>query len=145
MEVLKQLERRDGKPDLRTLPSLLPYARFMGFEVDLKGNEVTARMPYKRDLIGNARLPALHGGTIGALLEWTAVVQLLFDTECARLPKTIGITVNYLRSGRPVDTYARALVTKHGRRVANVQVSAWQDDRDRPIASANGNFLLQPS
>ena len=38
--------------------------------------------------------------------------------------------VDYLRSGRPVDTHARAIVTRQGRRVTNVRVEAWQEDRD---------------
>jgi acyl-coenzyme A thioesterase PaaI-like protein len=52
--------------------------------------------------------------------------------------------VDYLRTGRAVDTYAKGTITKHGRRVANVRVDAWQDDRDRPIASAHAHFLLSP-
>ena len=60
------------------------------------------------------------------------------------VPKIITITVDYLRSGRPVDTLARAVLTKQGRRVVNVAVEAWQDDRSRPIASANAHFLVSP-
>ena len=33
-----------------------------------RGNEITLVMPFKESLIGNVMLPALHGGTIGALL-----------------------------------------------------------------------------
>jgi acyl-coenzyme A thioesterase PaaI-like protein len=58
------------------------------------------------------------------------------------LPKTITFTVDYLRSGAPIDTHARGIVTRHGRRVANVRVEAWQDDRTRPIASAHAHFLV---
>jgi acyl-coenzyme A thioesterase PaaI-like protein len=59
------------------------------------------------------------------------------------LPKTITITVDYLRSGHAVDTYARGVVTRQGRRVANVHVEAWQDDRARPIATAHAHFLIK--
>jgi acyl-coenzyme A thioesterase PaaI-like protein len=59
------------------------------------------------------------------------------------VPKTINITVDYLRSARVADTYARAVITKHGRRVANVQVRAWQGDESRPIAAAHAHFLLK--
>ena len=57
-------------------------------------------------------------------------------------PKTIDFTIDYLRSGRARDAYARAEVQKAGRRVANVRVEAWQDARDRPIAAAHGHFLM---
>jgi acyl-coenzyme A thioesterase PaaI-like protein len=62
-----------------------------------------------------------------------------------RLPKTIDITVAYLRSGRPADTYARAWVSKFGRRIANVRVEAWQYEVHEPIASLHGHFLVTPA
>ena len=58
------------------------------------------------------------------------------------LPKTITFTVDYLRSGQPVDTHARSTVTRHGRRVANVRVEAWQADRNVPVATAHAIFLV---
>ena len=58
------------------------------------------------------------------------------------MPKTIDITIDYLRSGRPRETFARARVQKAGRRVTHVHVEAWQDTRERPIAMLRGNFLM---
>ena len=60
------------------------------------------------------------------------------------VPKTITITVDFLRSGRPEDTYAQGIITKRGRRVVNVRTEAWQGARDRPIAIANAHFLIAP-
>lgn len=59
-----------------------------------------------------------------------------------RLAKTIDFSVDYLRSGLPRDSYARARVVRLGRRYSSVQVEAWQDNRDRPFAQANGHFLM---
>ena len=121
----------------------IPYARFLGIAVDVKGDEITTCMPYRPELIGNPQLPALHGGTLGALLEHASIFQLLWAENVLPLPKTINLTVEYLRSARPRDTYARAVITKHGRRVANVHAIAWQDYRDRPMAQAHAHFLLR--
>jgi acyl-coenzyme A thioesterase PaaI-like protein len=120
------------------LTDIVPYARFMG------PGELLGMLTYSNMLIGNAALPALHGGAIGALLESTAILQLLWESETVVLPKTIDITVDYLRSGRPVDTWAKGILTRQGRRVANVRVEAWQEDRQRPIAIAHGHFLIMP-
>ena len=57
-------------------------------------------------------------------------------------PKTIDLTVDYLRSGLPRDAYARAEITRAGRRYASVQVEAWQDNRVRPTVQAIGHFLM---
>ena len=96
-------------------------------------------------LIGNPALPALHGGTVGALLESAAIFELLVRAETVVLPKTITLTVDYLRSGRPQDTHARAFVTRQGRRVTNVRVEAWQEDRGKLIAAAAAIFLVKPA
>jgi acyl-CoA thioesterase FadM len=53
------------------------------------------------------------------------------------VPKIVNITVDYLRSARPVDVIACAKVTKQGRRMVNVYAEAWQDDRSKPVASAS--------
>ncbi len=131
--------------DINALMQAIPYARFLGITVDQRGNEITTVMHFSEKLIGNPVLPALHGGTIGAFLETTAIAQLAFEIAGNSLPKPIGLTIDYLRSGRPVDTYGRAVITKQGRRVATVHAEAWQDDRSRPIAAAHGHFLLKPA
>ena len=136
------LEAR-GTRDFARITEAIPYARFLGIDVDVKGDEITTCMRYRDDLIGNPALPALHGGTLGALLEHAAIFELLWTEEVKPLPKTINITVEYLRSARPRDTFARAEITKRGRRVANVYATAWQDRRDRPMAQAHAHFLLR--
>ena len=59
-----------------------------------------------------------------------------------RLPKTVDFTVDYLRSGLPRDSYARARITRSGRRYASVHVEGWQDNRARPHAQATGHFVM---
>ena len=78
----------------------------------------------------------------GDLPELTAMFELLWRTETPKLPKVIGCTIEYLRSGKPQDTFAAAQLVRQGRRVALLRVLAWQDDRSRPIASATVQFLI---
>jgi uncharacterized protein (TIGR00369 family) len=120
----------------------VPYVRFLGMRAELSGDEMTAVLPFAAHLIGNTQLPALHGGVIGAFLEMTALAQLSVTQGSARVHKTIDITIEYLRPGRALTTYARADLRKVGRRVANVHVEAWQEARDHPIAFLRGHFLL---
>ena len=120
----------------------VPYAKFLGVELAFNGDEMTAILPYADHLIGNPLLPAIHGGVLGAFMELTAIAQLSVLHPHSRQPRTIDVSVEYLRSGRPVATYARATVKKIGRRVANVHVEAWQDQRSAPIAFLRAHFLL---
>lgn len=120
----------------------IPYAQFLGVRAELKGDELTLILPFAPHLIGNPLLPALHGGVVGALMELTALTQLAIASKSEAFPKTIDISVDYLRSGKPVDTFARARVVKIGRRIANVQAEAWQSERASAIAAMHGHFML---
>lgn len=122
----------------------LPYAKFLGVQVVFNGDEMTAVLAFADHLIGNPVLPAIHGGVLGAFMEITAIAQLSALQPDRRQPRTIDLSVEYLRSGRPLTTYARAQVKKVGRRVANVHVEAWQEQRDAPIAFLRGHFLVDP-
>ena len=154
--------RRQAARDaaLAALAEAVPYNRFLGVQVERMGDELTLRLPFREGLVGNPMLPAIHGGVTGAFLEITALTQLAWDQaralmqeggaeaeriaagEIPPVPKTIDITVDYLRSGRPRETFARASVQKAGRRVAHLHVQAWQEERARPIAMLRGNFLM---
>lgn len=144
MKLLLELRERGQGRDMAAVVAAIPYARFLGVEAQQQGNEVITVLPFADKLVGNPILPAIHGGVIGALLEITAVLQLLYETACERLPKTVDVNFDYLRSGRAVTTYGRAIVNRQGRRVANVRSEIWQESRDRPIALSQGHYLLQP-
>jgi uncharacterized protein (TIGR00369 family) len=132
--------KRSG--NYQALLDAVPYSQFLGLHAQLAGDELITTMRYADHLIGNPALPALHGGTLGALLESAAIFELFYRAETIVLPKTITITVDYLRSGQAVDTHARGTVTRHGKRVANVRVEAWQADRSLPVATAHAIFLV---
>ena len=151
-------ERRDGA--LNALVEGIPYIQFLGVKFDRRGDELSAILPFDEKLIGNPMLPALHGGATASFLEITAIVTLnwvsiwtdlesglidarqIRDGSLPRLPKTIDFTVDYLRSGLPRDAYARAKVSRAGRRYASVYVEGWQDNRDKLYAQATGHFLM---
>jgi uncharacterized protein (TIGR00369 family) len=121
---------------------MIPYARFIGVEIEETPDGPICRLPFRDDLVGNAALPALHGGVVGAFLELAALVGLIEQTDSERVPRPINLSVNYLRSVGPHVTRARAEIVKHGRRIANVRVVAWQDDPTKPVATGVGNFLV---
>ena len=140
-----QLAEAYAAGDGNRLLALVPFAGFLGLKCEHEGpDEITVLMPSNELLVGNPGLPALHGGVVGALLESTAIATLVWAGKNSWIPKTINFTVDYLRVARVKDTRARAVITKQGRRVANVQVQGWQDDEREWIATAHGHFLLKP-
>ncbi len=121
--------------------SRIPYAKELAIRPLLMGDELTLILPYAPHIIGNPMLQALHGGAVGAFLETAAIVQLWLMGDPKPLPKPIGINIDYLRRGKPQDTFARAEVARQGSRVANVRARAWQDNYAQPISILHGNFL----
>ncbi|GGL20674.1 MULTISPECIES: PaaI family thioesterase [Caulobacter] len=132
----------DADSRLSAVLGSIPYARFIGMRAELAGDEMTAILPFSDRIIGNPMLPAIHGGVLGAFMEMTALAQLSVAEPLKRQPRTIDISIEYLRSGRPLTTFARARINKVGRRIANVHVEAWQEQRAAPIAALRGHFLL---
>ena len=144
MKIISNLQQASSQERLKVLADQIPYAKFLGMTAeDLDGIVITC-LPFKTALIGNRNLPAIHGGVLGAFLELTSVIQIMHDSAYAQLPKTIDISIEYLRSAGPSDMFARAYVTRHGRRVANVRAEMWQQDPGRLITVAHGHYLLKP-
>jgi acyl-coenzyme A thioesterase PaaI-like protein len=142
VSILDQLTAAKTTGDYAAMFDAVPYARLLGLAPQVDGDGLITVMKFGDHTIGNAALPAIHGGAIGALLESAAIFELLYRAETIVLPKTITITVDYLRSAGPHDTFARGTITRHGRRVANVRVEAWQTDRAQPVATAHAIFLV---
>lgn len=124
--------------------TLTAYAKSIGIKLhDVEDGVPVLSFEFSGDVEG--RPNHLHGGATSGLLE-TAGYGLLRE-ELARLGRThrlkpINITVQFLNAGKMRPTYAKARIVKLGRRNANLSVEAWQDDRERPIATAIMNILM---
>jgi len=140
-DILAEARRRHA---VAGLVEAMPYGRCLGISVAERDGDLIAQLAFDEKLIGNPMLPAIHGGVIGAFLETAAILKLLWTRETVLVPKTITVTIDYLRSAGPHPTYARGIITKLGARVANVRAEAWQSDPSKPVAAGNVNFLVTP-
>jgi uncharacterized protein (TIGR00369 family) len=123
---------------MKTLP---PYAQLLKLRTEKQGEALRFVMPFHDDVVG--RPGYLHGGAIAGLLEFAAFTALSRAIGDDVVKKPITVTVDYMRGGTPKDTFAEARVERLGNRLANVEAYAWQSDRDKPIAAARINFLLE--
>jgi uncharacterized protein (TIGR00369 family) len=120
----------------------IPYSELLGLTEEAGEEAPTLVMQFGMHVIG--RPGFLHGGAIGGLLEMAAVAALkqALAAEGGGRIKPINLTVDYMRGGRDKPTRAKGVVTRLGKRVANVEAVAWQDEPDRPIAAARMNYLI---
>lgn len=142
MELTDWINQPLAKRDITRAIDLIPYAKLIGMECMMLGEEVIYRLPVLESNIGNPTLPAIHGGVIGGFMENAAILFVLkkIDTQC--LPKVVDLSIDYLRPGRFQDTFARCELVRQGRKVANVSVTVWQNHRSEPIANARTHLLL---
>ena len=130
-----------------SLPSLnrqLPYAGFMHLDVVVEDGCPITILRKDAGNVGNPFVPMIHGGAVGALFEHAALMQLFFELNL-RLddrPKIVNVAINYIRPCLFEDTFARGVIIRKGRRVANVRVDAWQSNPDELIAAGHAHFLL---
>lgn len=136
------------EPNVETLQLWLkkvPYASFLGIRAEMLDNEILFILPENKKLIGNPSVPALHGGVIGAFMEQSAAFHLISKMDKPVLPKIINFSLDYLRPARLCDTYTQCKLTRQGRFIANVSVTAWQERIEQPNAIARAHFLLPES
>jgi acyl-coenzyme A thioesterase PaaI-like protein len=75
-------------------------------------------------------------------MEQAAAFHLVAKMDEPVLPKVINFSLDYLRPTRLRDTYAQCILTRQGRFIANVSVTAWQEHSDKPNAIARAHFLI---
>jgi uncharacterized protein (TIGR00369 family) len=123
---------------------LPPYADVLKATLERAAdNSPVMLMPFHEGVLG--RPGFLQGGAISGLLEVAAIAALrhaLEDEGGGRI-KPINVTIDFMRGGRDRETRAAGTITRLGKRVANVEAFAWQDDRTRPIAAARMNYLIE--
>lgn len=124
--------------------SLPPYAELLGVTLETApdGSPLLS-LPFADHVVG--RPGFLHGGAIAGLLEVAAIAALrhALAAEGGGRIKPVTVTVDYMRGGRERPTLAAGTVTRLGKRVANVEAVAWQEDHARPIAAARLNYLIE--
>jgi uncharacterized protein (TIGR00369 family) len=120
---------------------LPPYARLLGLTAERRDGELLWIMPFADVVVG--RPGYLHGGAIAGLLEFAALGTVQDALEPGVRVKPVNVSVDFLRGGGAHDTYAAAVITRLGSRIANVEAHAWQQDRDKPIAAARMNLVVR--
>ena len=120
----------------------VPFFRFLNFEVQSMDDfHAEAEMTFEAHHIGNPIMEHYHGGIIASFMEATAAIAVHPDfTEVPAKP--INLTVDYLRPGVKGPLYARANVTRKGKRIASVSVITWQTGREKQVAEGLYHFLL---
>lgn len=137
------MRRLAEEGDYPALIARIPYAHFLGIEVEAEGNDRRYRLPFDEHLLGNPVRGSLHGGVIAGFAENAALVEVLVGEEQNRIPKPVDFSIDYLRRGRPVTSYAAVAIVRQGRRTVLARVDCWQGQRQALMAQARVHMLLE--
>ena len=105
--------RKSG--DVAKLAEAIPYARWMRIAPENGTGELLTRMRYHDDLVGNTFLPAIHGGTLGAMrnVRYPVPAPMSATTSVAFNPMLSTIACGFSsasRSGRSSQSAPRWLM-----------------------------------
>ena len=131
-------------PNDQTMTALInqsPYAQLLGIEAKKNRDQILFVLPASDRIIGNNTLPALHGGCVAGFMEHVALLQAWSLNPAGAMPKAINSAVDFLRPARLIDSYASCEIMRQGRKVTNINVTMWQTDTNKRIATASVNIF----
>jgi uncharacterized protein (TIGR00369 family) len=119
------------------------YARALGVVIDHWDDGVPVLALEFGPIVGG-NPGTVHGGALGGLLDAAgqAAVRAGLRPGSGIRTDPLSLTIEYLRAAQERRTYARGTIVRAGRRLANVRVTAWQEDMSRPVATAFLNLLI---
>lgn len=92
--------------------------------------------------LGDPSIRAIHGGVVNIFMERVAEIELSGRTKSAKAATLINTNVDFLRSAKLKPLFGSANIVKLGRRLAVIDVLAWQDKIDVPVAKATLSLEL---
>jgi uncharacterized protein (TIGR00369 family) len=129
----------------RLVEEHIPFNRVLGIRVESLGDETAMfSVPYREELLGDARRPALHGGVIGAAADACGGCAVWTRNGEADRVSTIDLRVDYLRRGRPAELRCFGEVLRVGNRVGVAKISVFHPDApEHLVAEAKGVYSVK--
>lgn len=129
----------------RQFMEAIPHSRDLSMSLDeLGGGIAVVSMPYAENLVGDPETGVIHGGAVSALMDTCCGAAVMCHPASPLGTATIDLRIDYMRAAVPGQSViARAECYHVTRSVAFVRAFAYDDDRERPVAAANGAFTVE--
>lgn len=131
------------KPMLKIAMERTGHGAALGFQLTKVGRgEVEMTFPYKEEVIGNPVTGVVHGGVIVSLLDTCCGCAAITMLTSAAITPTMDLRLDYMHPAQPhKPIYVAAKVYRDTSNVMFCRGSAWQDDRENPIAHCVATFM----
>jgi uncharacterized protein (TIGR00369 family) len=119
-----------------------PIDQWLGISQVNDSGECVYHMSPSEKHLGNPAIRAIHGGVVTIFLERVAETELSGQAKSTRAANIVNTNVDFLRSAKLKPLFGSAKIVKLGRRLAVIDVLAWQDKIDAPVAKATLSLEL---
>ncbi|MEO1796627.1 MAG: PaaI family thioesterase [Pseudomonadota bacterium] len=135
----------DPKQLARMFIEAIPHAQALSMELThIEDGLAEITMPYDARLIGDPATGVIAGGAVSALMDTCGGAAVMCHPDQPIGTATIDLRIDYMRSATPGQAItARAECYHVTRAVAFVRATAFDDDRDNPVAAATGAFTME--
>lgn len=121
----------------------IPHSKTIGLQfVQGERGRATMLVPYRAELVGNAKNGVLHGGVVTSLIDTTSGLSVFSLLEQSEAIATLDLRIDYLCAATPgLPVYCTAECYRLGRQIAFTRATAYQEGADQPIAYSVGTFM----
>jgi uncharacterized protein (TIGR00369 family) len=107
----------------------IPFNSYLGLKLLYLGDrQCRLLLPFRRELVGDARRQALHGGVISTLIDTCGGFAVWSAGTIHDRIATIDLRVDYLKPAVQTDIVSESTVKLLGNRVGNVHTVVWAVD-----------------
>ena len=122
----------------------IPFNRVLGVSVaHLTEGRAIFAVPFREELIGDPKRPALHGGVLSAVADAAGGAAVWSRIGVSDRVSTIDLRVDYLRPAQLSTFHADAEVLRVGNRVGVARIRVFHpDEPDKTVAEAKGVYSI---
>ena len=123
----------------------IPCNRVLGIRVEeLELGFAKLVIPFREDLVGDKRRPAIHGGVISALIDTCGGTAVWTHFTKEDRISTVDIRVDYLSPGPDSDIYAESEVKRLGNRVGVTHTKVYSaQDKSKIVAEGRAVYNIR--
>ncbi len=127
---------------IRFMEEEIPFNKLLKVKVEECGEGFARiRIPFRDELVGDTRRPALHGGVISAVIDACGGLAVWTRFEIEDLISTVDLRTDFLRPGPDCDICVESKVVRMGNRVSVVNTVVWSvNDPKTIIAEGRGVY-----
>ncbi|MEJ6743553.1 MAG: PaaI family thioesterase [Porticoccaceae bacterium] len=131
------------KPLIKLAMERSGHGAALGFDLRVvQRGEVSMTFPYNEAVIGNPVTGVVHGGVIVSLLDTCCGCAAITSMLRPTVTPTMDLRLDYMHPAEPGQPiYLSAKVYRNSSNVIFCRGSAWQDDKENPIAHCVATFM----